>query len=168
MHRHVCLFVLANKKKTKCTRTLTVHTSDSSCLLTFCRPQSRLKKIIPANSFESVARKLGAVLQKPKANQEAQALLTEAQKNAERLFNPLHKDGWSSCQRQASNAEIVSTVFAELDTIYLFVTLNVCVLLWWMISESHFPFLVFFTRAHHILFPFCHFLLNSPLYFSKM
>ncbi|KAF6725478.1 hypothetical protein FQA47_008319 [Oryzias melastigma] len=55
--------------------------------------QSRLKKIIPANSFESAARKLGAVLQKPKANQEAQALLTEAQKNAELLFNPLHKDG---------------------------------------------------------------------------
>ncbi|XP_020568795.1 centromere protein Q isoform X2 [Oryzias latipes] len=55
--------------------------------------ESRLRKIIPANSLESTARKLGAVLQKPKANQEAQMLLTQAQKSAELLFNPLHKDG---------------------------------------------------------------------------
>ncbi|RVE74429.1 hypothetical protein OJAV_G00021730 [Oryzias javanicus] len=59
--------------------------------------QSRLKKIIPADSFELAAHKLGAVLQKPKANQEAQTLLTQAQRNAELLFNPLHKDGGNSC-----------------------------------------------------------------------
>lgn len=50
--------------------------------------EARLRKIIPDSESEATARKLGEILQKSEAIQDAQALLLQAHKHADQLFNP--------------------------------------------------------------------------------
>ncbi|KAM4597440.1 centromere protein Q [Fundulus diaphanus] len=52
--------------------------------------ESRLRKLIPECDCETMARKLGAVLQQPAPTQEAQDLLLQAQKPADQLFPTLN------------------------------------------------------------------------------
>ncbi|XP_029283760.1 centromere protein Q [Cottoperca gobio] len=49
--------------------------------------EARLRKIIPDSESESTARKLGEILQKSETIQDAQALLLQAHKHADQLFN---------------------------------------------------------------------------------
>uniref|UniRef100_A0A673AEJ4 Centromere protein Q n=1 Tax=Sphaeramia orbicularis TaxID=375764 RepID=A0A673AEJ4_9TELE len=58
------------------------------CNLLFCFIQSRMKNIIPAADSETMARKLGEILQNAKAIQDAQELLLQAHKHADQLFKP--------------------------------------------------------------------------------
>ncbi|XP_041850412.1 centromere protein Q [Melanotaenia boesemani] len=58
--------------------------------------QFRLRKIIPDSDCEPTARKLGEVLQKPESIRDAKALLLQAHKHAEQLFNPLQSGASSS------------------------------------------------------------------------
>lgn len=46
-----------------------------------------MRKIIPDSDSEATARKLGKILQKSEAIQDAQALLLQAHKHADQLFN---------------------------------------------------------------------------------
>ncbi|KAM4743745.1 centromere protein Q [Anableps anableps] len=60
--------------------------------------ESRLQKIIPECDCETTARKLGVILQKPVATQDAHLLLLQVQKHADHLFPSLssgasHGDG---------------------------------------------------------------------------
>lgn len=57
-------------------------------LHTFFFPQAKMRKIIPDSDSEATARKLGKILQKSEAVQDAQALLLQAHKHADQLFNP--------------------------------------------------------------------------------
>ncbi|XP_073320016.1 centromere protein Q isoform X1 [Pagrus major] len=50
--------------------------------------EARMRKIIPDSDSEATARKLGEILQKSEAVQDAQALLLQAHKHADQLFNP--------------------------------------------------------------------------------
>ncbi|XP_054469358.1 centromere protein Q [Anoplopoma fimbria] len=50
--------------------------------------EARLRKIIPDSESETTARKLGEILQKSEGVQDAQALLLQAHKHADQLFNP--------------------------------------------------------------------------------
>ncbi|XP_013855156.1 centromere protein Q [Austrofundulus limnaeus] len=49
--------------------------------------ESRLRKILPDGARETVAQKLGGVLQEPEASRDAQVLLLQAHKHAHQLFN---------------------------------------------------------------------------------
>ncbi|XP_035855370.1 centromere protein Q isoform X1 [Sander lucioperca] len=51
--------------------------------------ETRLRKIIPDSDSETTARKLGEILQQPEAIQDAQALLLQARRHADQLFNPI-------------------------------------------------------------------------------
>nr|XP_040019800.1 centromere protein Q [Gasterosteus aculeatus aculeatus] len=50
--------------------------------------EARLRRIIPESESETTARKLGEILQTPGADRAAQALLLQAHKHADQLFNP--------------------------------------------------------------------------------
>ncbi|XP_070691455.1 centromere protein Q [Pempheris klunzingeri] len=50
--------------------------------------EARLRKIIPDGDSKTTARKLGEILQESEAIQDAQALLQQAHKHADQLFNP--------------------------------------------------------------------------------
>ncbi|KAM8894373.1 centromere protein Q [Spinachia spinachia] len=50
--------------------------------------EARLRKLIPDSESETTARKLGEILQASGAGQAAQALLLQAHKHADQLFNP--------------------------------------------------------------------------------
>ncbi|XP_044056412.1 centromere protein Q isoform X2 [Siniperca chuatsi] len=50
--------------------------------------EARMRKIIADRDSETTARKLGEILQKSEASQDAQALLLQAHKHADQLFNP--------------------------------------------------------------------------------
>ncbi|XP_078103013.1 centromere protein Q [Sander vitreus] len=51
--------------------------------------EARLRKIIPDSDSETAAQKLGEILQQPEAIQDAQALLLQAHRHADQLFNPI-------------------------------------------------------------------------------
>lgn len=50
--------------------------------------ESRLKKIIPDSNSDATARKLGQILQKSEATEDARVLLLQAHEHAEQLFHP--------------------------------------------------------------------------------
>ncbi|KAG8001621.1 Centromere protein Q [Nibea albiflora] len=50
--------------------------------------ETRLRKMIPDGDCEATARKLGKILQESEAVQDAQALLLQAHRQADQLFNP--------------------------------------------------------------------------------
>ncbi|TKS70285.1 hypothetical protein D9C73_004353 [Collichthys lucidus] len=50
--------------------------------------ETRLRKMVPDGDCEATARKLGKILQKTEAVQDAEALLLQARKQADQLFNP--------------------------------------------------------------------------------
>lgn len=50
--------------------------------------EARMRKIIPDSDSETTARKLGEILQKSEGVHDAQALLLQAHKHADQLFNP--------------------------------------------------------------------------------
>ncbi|XP_045888025.1 centromere protein Q [Micropterus dolomieu] len=50
--------------------------------------EARMRKIIPDSDSETTARKLGEILQKSEGIHDAQALLLQAHKHADQLFNP--------------------------------------------------------------------------------
>lgn len=54
--------------------------------------EARLRKMIPDRESETTARKLGELLQKPEAAQDAQALLRQAHNMADQLFYPERGD----------------------------------------------------------------------------
>ncbi|KAM9764971.1 centromere protein Q [Menidia menidia] len=51
--------------------------------------ESRLRAIIPDRDHNSIAQRLGEILQNPESTQDDQLLLLRAQKQADQLFNPL-------------------------------------------------------------------------------
>ncbi|XP_034730712.1 centromere protein Q [Etheostoma cragini] len=51
--------------------------------------EARLRKMIPDSDSETASRKLGEILQQPEAAQDAQALLLQAHRHADQLFNSI-------------------------------------------------------------------------------
>ncbi|XP_068587213.1 centromere protein Q isoform X2 [Cebidichthys violaceus] len=70
--------------------------------------EARLRNIIPDSESQTTARKLGEVLQKPEAAQDAQALLLQAHNMADRLFNPITA---APCSYRNLTKSLLSQVF---------------------------------------------------------
>lgn len=69
--------------------------------------EARLRRIMPDSDSESTARKLGEILHTSEAIQDAQALLLQAHKHADQLFNPgLNRVSGAPCSDENLNKSL--------------------------------------------------------------